>query len=109
MNEKVILSGCGTVCSDCAWFKGEKEPACPGCFEMKGKPFWGECNLYPCIEEHEVEHCGICSEFPCDLFIEAYDPSHGPVSAVTRAGLEAYRAKHGDKKAIELSRKIKVH
>jgi hypothetical protein len=35
-----------------------------------------------------------------------YDPAHGPASAVLRAGLLAYRARHGDEKAVELSRKI---
>jgi len=35
-----------------------------------------------------------------------YDPEHGQRSAVTRAGLLAYRAKHGDEKAIELARKM---
>ena len=36
-----------------------------------------------------------------------YDPAHGPASAVLRAGLLAYRARYGDEKAVELSRKIR--
>lgn len=31
---------------------------------------------------------------------------HGPVSAAIRAGILAYRAKHGDEKAAERARKI---
>jgi hypothetical protein len=100
------FSGCGTLCGDCEWFKGEREPHCPGCSEMEGKPFWGSCSLYSCIKERDVEHCGLCDEFPCDRFIDAYDPSKGPRSAVLRAGILAYRARHGDAKAVELFRKI---
>jgi hypothetical protein len=100
------FSGCGTLCGDCEWFKGEREPYCPGCSEMEGKPFWGSCGLYSCIKDRNVEHCGLCDEFPCDRFIDAYDPSKGPRSAVLRAGILAYRARHGDAKAVELVRKI---
>ena len=31
-----------------------------------------------------------------------YDPREGPANALMRAGLLAYRAKHGDKEALEL-------
>ena len=106
MVDDVIFSGCGTVCDDCEYFKGEKEPKCPGCEALEGKPFWGSCQTYACVQEHGVEHCGVCGEFPCDRFIETFDPSHGQVSSVIRAGLLAYRARHGDEKAVELSRKL---
>ena len=106
MANKIIFSGCGTVCDDCDYHSGEKKPSCPGCTEIEGKPFWGTCQLYSCIAEHGTEHCGLCGEFPCDKFIETFDPSHGQVSAIIRAGLLAYRAKHGDEKAVELARKI---
>lgn len=106
MGKELIFSGCGIVCSDCEWYKGEKDTECLGCPEVKGRPFWGECQTYACVEEHGVRHCGLCEEFPCDKFVEMYDPSQGPVSAVVRAGILAYRTKHGDEKAAELSRRI---
>jgi len=106
MSNGYIFSGCGTVCNNCEWYKGTKEPRCPGCTALKGKPFWGECGVYACTKGKDVEHCGVCGEFPCTKFIEQYDPSHGPVSAVVRAGILAYRARHGDAKAVELARKI---
>ena len=106
MRESEIFSGCGTLCDECEYHRGEKTPECPGCYALKGKPFWGSCQTYSCFEEHGVEHCGLCNEFPCDKFIETYDPSHGLESAVTRAGILAYRAKHGDEKAIALVRRI---
>jgi hypothetical protein len=35
-----------------------------------------------------------------------YDPSEGPKNAVLRAGLLAYRVRHGSEKTIELIKKI---
>jgi hypothetical protein len=106
MVEPLIFSPCGTICDDCDYYKGEKEPKCPGCTAHEGKPFWGKCQTYACAGEHGVEHCGLCGEFPCDKFVGLFDPSHGQVSSVIRTGILAYRAKHGDEKAAELARKI---
>jgi len=106
MSDSLEISGCGILCSDCDFHSGERQPQCPGCNAVKGKPFWGTCNVYSCIKDHGVDQCGKCQEFPCDTFINAYDPSQGPESALTRAGVVAYRAKHGDKKTAELLRKV---
>jgi hypothetical protein len=104
--DELIFTGCGVICNDCEYLTGEKEPKCPGCTIHEGKPFWGECPTFSCVKEHGVQHCGLCGEFPCDRFIDMYDPAHGQVSSLIRAGLLAYRAKHGDEKAVELARKI---
>ena len=106
MVDTLLFTACGLVCDECEYFKGEKEPRCYGCTSIQGKPFWGECPIYECTEKHTVEHCGTCSVFPCDMFIGMYDPAHGPANAVLRAGFLAYRARHGDEKAVELSRVI---
>jgi hypothetical protein len=106
MAGEITFACCGIICEDCEYYKGEKAPRCPGCTTHEGKPFWGECTTYACAKEHGVEHCGTCGEFPCVRFIEMFDPSHGQVSAVIRAGILAYRAKHGDEKAAKLSHKI---
>jgi len=47
----------------------------------------------------------LCDEFPCKEFMGRFDPSEGPSNALMRAGLLAYRAKHGDKAAVEVLRK----
>ncbi|MCW4039573.1 MAG: DUF3795 domain-containing protein, partial [Candidatus Bathyarchaeota archaeon] len=73
---------------------------------QEGLPFWGTCKIYTCASEHIVNHCGDCNEFPCDLFVSHYDPSHGQKSAFTRAGLLAYRKRAGDKKYIEITTKL---
>jgi hypothetical protein len=103
---EVQFSPCGIVCDYCSWFKGEKQPLCPGCRAAEGKPFWGSCETYACAKEHGVEHCGVCGDFPCDGFMSRYDPSEGPKNAVLRAGLLAYRVRHGSEKTIELIKKI---
>lgn len=100
------ISGCGILCSDCEYLTGKKPPKCSGCNSIRGNPFWGKCHIYNCIKEHDVDHCGKCQEFPCDTFINAYDPSQGPKSALTRAGVVSYRAKHGDKKTANLLRNL---
>ncbi len=54
----------------------------------------------------------LAASFPCDKFVAMFDPNdpEGQRSAVYRAGIEAYRARHGDEKAVELIRKTtKAH
>ena len=49
---------------------------------MMGKPFWTSlmkvevCPLYDCcINKKQLEHCGLCVEFPCEQFTQLRDPS----------------------------------
>jgi hypothetical protein len=49
---------------------------------MQGKPFWTTmfkldvCPLYDCsVNQRKLEHCGLCSEFPCEIFTSLRDPS----------------------------------
>jgi hypothetical protein len=104
---KAMMSSCGLDCGGCEFHTGVKQPGCAGCTEIKGKPFWGACPTYACVQEHNAKHCGACGEFPCAKFISAFDPNdpEGQRSAVYRAGVEAYRTRHGDEKAAELIRK----
>jgi len=71
------------------------------------EPCLGECKLYACAAAREVEYCGLCTEFPCDLFANQFDPEHGQSSAFTRAGLLAYRKKAGTKKFVEIPRRLR--
>lgn len=106
LDEK-LLAPCGTNCGLCSYYTKERTPHCPGCNTQKGQPFWGACKLYACARDHQVEHCGLCGEFPCDLFVDQYDPEHGQRSAFTRAGLLAYRRKAGTQKYIEITKKLR--
>ena len=104
--EKAEQSCCGIICNDCDWFKGEKEPRCPGCEAVKGKPFWGSCETYSCVKIQGVDHCGLCTKFPCNDFMNRYDPRHGKADAVQRAGLLAFRRMHGDEATEKLTREV---
>ena len=110
MSEDLIFAGCGILCNDCEFYSGEKAPQCPGCFQSDGAPFWGQCQLYKCNKQKSVDHCGICTDFPCEKFIDQFDPNNpeGQKDAVFRAGILAYRTKHGDKKAVDLLRKVQT-
>jgi hypothetical protein len=89
---------------------GEKQPQCAGCTALKGKPFWakGVCPIYVCADKQGINHCGACKEFPCEQLINQYDPNNpeGQRNAITRAGILAYRTKHGDKKTSALLNKL---
>jgi hypothetical protein len=105
--EKELLGPCGEFCGTCLYYKNERTPHCCGCGNHKGRPFWGECKVYACAAKHNVEHCGLCPEFPSDLLIGQFDPENGPKSAFVRAGLLAYRKKHGTGKYVEMVTKLK--
>lgn len=64
---KMNLSSCGIDCGKCK-FKIDKK--CPGCGALKGKPFWGRCELYTCAESKNLTNCGECKEFPCKMLKE---------------------------------------
>lgn len=100
-----IFSPCGILCNSCLWFKGDMEPKCAGCKVVEGKPFWGSCETYTCTQNQKVEHCGLCTDFPCKDFMARYDPREGPSNSLMRAGLLAYRAKHDEKEALEILEK----
>ncbi len=71
----MIESRCGILCKECEFAKTVN---CKGCVQIK-KPFWGEkCPVKDCCETKELEHCGQCIEFPCELAKQfAYDKSQG--------------------------------
>lgn len=102
-----LLAPCGSYCGTCEFLNREEKPSCSGCGNQKGHPFWGECKLYACAREHKTEHCGLCEDFPCELFVNQFDPAHGQKSAFTRAGLLVYRTKAGTEKYVEMAKKLK--
>lgn len=63
LGKKSSYSICRIDCNAC---KFKVEQNCKGCKTIKGKVFWGECELYNCNAEKEQDHCGKCKQFPCD-------------------------------------------
>ena len=105
MNRK-LLAVCGTYCAMCPHFKEESTPYCTGCGNQKGDPYWGECKIYKCAADRALDHCGLCRDFPCDLFVDQFDPEQGQESALHRAGLLAYRKRAGTEKYLEMVKKL---
>ncbi len=103
------LHACGAYCDDCPSYKGKEAPACEGCIETRGNPWWGECKLFKCASDKGVSFCGACDDFPCEISVTHFDPDNpvGQRNAIVRIGIQAYRAKHGDEKALELAEKLR--
>lgn len=57
-------SRCGICCENC---ERKGEVGCTGCIHME-KPFWGsDCGVKSCCEERGLNHCGECTQFPCEM------------------------------------------
>ncbi|MCK4634272.1 MAG: DUF3795 domain-containing protein [Candidatus Aenigmarchaeota archaeon] len=87
---------------------------CEGCKETEGKPFYVKefeidvCPVWKCATEHKIEHCGLCEEFPCDKFLDWYDPKRDIITVLRRAGLLALRNKIGTEAWIEWLKNKKI-
>ena len=69
---------CGIYCGNCGLL-GEQ---CEGCGYVDGKPFWTTqitsdiCPLHDCCRnQKQLEHCGLCEDFPCKIFLRLRDPN----------------------------------
>ena len=69
----MVESRCGILCNQCEYLE-----QCGGCIKIS-KPFWGDsCPVKDCCEGRGHDHCGQCSEFPCELLNKfAYDKEQG--------------------------------
>ena len=103
-----LLTVCGRYCGNCIWYFDKKESTCPGCSVHEGHPAWGECEIYSCVNKHQIDHCGLCDEFPCDLLVNYFnhDNPEGSRNAAIRVAINAYRMKHGDRKTLEYLEKV---
>jgi hypothetical protein len=66
-----LVAPCGTYCGECKGLGNISK----GCTQLEGKPYWivktnmAICPQYDCcINKKRIEHCGLCGEFPCQLF-----------------------------------------
>jgi hypothetical protein len=67
-----LAAVCGRFCGTCDAFQ---EEACSGCGYQLGQTRNGECVLFQCcITVQGLEHCGLCSDLPCQLFASHASP-----------------------------------
>jgi hypothetical protein len=73
---------------------------------LSARPCWGECQVYSCVSDPDVEYCGVCDEFPCDLLMNYYDPGNpeGPRNAAIRVAVNAYRTKRARMRDVTIAR-----
>jgi len=71
----MVESRCGIICSECEYME---KVGCKGCVSIV-KPFWGEkCLVKSCCETKEIDHCGLCTDFPCDILNQfSYNKEQG--------------------------------
>lgn len=70
MDSKIVdftaVTACGECCTGC---QKKAQGICRGCIEADGYvPEWaksGRCKVHACTKLHNVQFCGLCSEFPC--------------------------------------------
>ena len=79
MEPDKMISVCGTICTECDYFK-KKE--CRGCNIVLGKVWWSgyvdasSCPVYNCVTTiKRIENCGLCLELPCTLWYNLKDPN----------------------------------
>ena len=78
MSDGNYAAACGVYCGSCELL-GEQ---CRGCGYVDGSPFWVTsvgmtvCPLHDCARnQKKLEHCGLCDELPCGVFLGMRDPS----------------------------------
>jgi hypothetical protein len=76
MTDVNLAPVCGLYCGNCEYL----EVQCRGCGYEQGKPFWTKgievCQLYDCcVNTKHLEHCGMCNDLPCGMFLSLRDPS----------------------------------
>ncbi|NCD43249.1 MAG: DUF3795 domain-containing protein [Bacteroidia bacterium] len=74
------------------WLRNRRRYGCGGCRQEHCKLF-ASCGVRPCAEEHDVDFCFQCAEFPCDKtgFDEHLYRRHVEINRKLReAGVEAY-------------------
>lgn len=63
---------CGRYCCACDDFQ---DGDCCGCGYQLGQTSAGECAVFRCcVMERGLEHCGLCVDFPCQVFVSQAAP-----------------------------------
>jgi hypothetical protein len=67
-----LAAVCGDYCGACRSFVTN---TCCGCGYQLGGTCQGECAVFQCcVLDRGLEHCGICPDFPCQIFLSCAAP-----------------------------------
>jgi hypothetical protein len=89
---------CGRNCDDCA----EAHESCKGCAYQLGFPHAAECAVFRCCAvERGLEHCGLCPDFACQVFLALDTPlqsakRYRALARRAEIGTDAWLAEHAD-------------
>lgn len=62
--KEVIDTYCGLSCQNCGY---KEKNNCGGCIATKGNTFHGKCEIAECAKKKEINFCGECADFPCEI------------------------------------------
>jgi hypothetical protein len=72
-----LASICGRICTACNAYQ---QGTCCGCTPGSSTARHGECPVLACCTTvRQLEHCGLCLDFPCQVFV-----SHAPPREIAR-------------------------
>lgn len=67
-----LAAVCGRFCGECDAFTNA---SCCGCGYQLGRTLRGECTIFQCaVVDRGLEHCGLCTDFPCQVFLSHAAP-----------------------------------
>jgi hypothetical protein len=91
-----LAAVCGIYCGGCNYLDGK----CKGCSSERGRVFWTKldetysnaCPIWECcVERKELEHCGLCSDFPCSTYLDLKDPNDPQADMHKQQSIESLR------------------
>lgn len=73
--ERRLAAVCGLYCGTCEALGTEEAGTCRGCAYQLGLAAGRECRIFQCcVVERGLEHCGLCPDFSCQLFLASGEP-----------------------------------
>ncbi len=67
-----LAAACGRFCAACDAFLADR---CTGCACRTAETGAGACPVYGCcVVKKGLEHCGVCPDFACELFLAHAGP-----------------------------------
>jgi len=67
-----LAAVCGRNCEGCDAYR---DGVCCGCGYQLGRTRRGECAVFQCcVVERGLEHCGLCLDLPCQVFVSQAPP-----------------------------------